>query len=270
MSIQIEYENEDLVVINKPAGFPVYSTKKHADEESVLTWFLEKYPKAKAVGDPERPGVVHRLDKQTSGLLVLAKNKEAFEYLKDLFRNREISKEYLVLVYGEMPKHGIIEKPLTKIGHEGQSRVRVDEKGRESVTEYWAMGFFKRTPPSPSLIKEGVQGEFQTVDTFTLLRIKLHTGRTHQIRVHMASEKHPVMGDNLYGKPWSQKLADILPRQFLHAGRLEFKLMDGTWLEVEAELPEELKKVLSNLEYPSLFPSPGEGRDEGRGRNLDS
>ena len=234
MNMTIEYENQDLLIVNKPAGIPVYSTKKSVHEDSVLTWFLEKYPEAKAVGDPERPGIVHRLDKQTSGLLCLAKTAPGYEFLTKLFRSREINKEYLSLVYGRVEKHGIIDKPLSKIGHEGQSRVRVNEAGKEAKTEYWAEKYY------------GLG-----VDEFTLVRVKLHTGRTHQIRVHMASEKHPVMGDDLYGKPQSQKLFDILKRQFLHANRLEFKLPDGTWLEIESKFPEDLQEVLNKLKFQS-------------------
>ncbi|MDZ4244223.1 MAG: RNA pseudouridine synthase [Candidatus Doudnabacteria bacterium] len=232
--MNIEYENADFLIINKPAGVPVYSTAKNAAEESVLKWFLEKYPAAKSIGDPQRPGIVHRLDKQTSGLLFLAKTTTGFEHLGKLFRSRDIRKEYLTLVYGEVSKHGIIDRPLAKIGHEGQSRVRVDESGKEAVTEYWPLQHFR-----------------QGVDSCSLLRVKLHTGRTHQIRVHLTSIGHPVMGDNLYGKPKSQKLSSILSRQFLHASKLEFKLMDGTWLEVESELPENLRNVLNELQQVS-------------------
>ncbi len=261
-NLTIEYENQDLIIVNKPAGLPVYSTKKHEHEDPVVSWFLKNYPAAAGIGEADRPGVVHRIDKQTSGLLVLAKTAEAFAYLKKLFKSREIDKEYLALVYGELRKHGIIDQPLTKIGQEGRSRVRVDEKGKESVTEYWLIQHYQRplsqplSSPgerglsfsAPPLERGGIKGE---VDTYSLLRIKLHTGRTHQIRVHFSSMGHPVMGDNLYGKPKSQKLADILPRQFLHASRLEFKLMDGTWLGVESELPEDLKKVLETLSTKS-------------------
>lgn len=234
MYIKKEFETDDLLIIDKPAGLPVYTAKKHAGEDSVLAWFLQNYPDAKKVGDPERPGIVHRLDKQTSGLLVLAKTQDAFEYLKKLFQSRNITKEYLALVSGQLPKHGLIEKPLSKIGHEGQSRVRVDEKGKIAVTEYWTMDNYKHG-----------------LDRFTLLRVKLHTGRTHQIRVHFASERHPVMGDNLYGKPLSLKLYPLLQRQFLHASRLEFQLPDGTWLEVESGLPEDLQQVIARLKVES-------------------
>ena len=259
---KIEYENEDLLIIDKPAGLPVYSAPSHEDEDSVLKWALGYCPEIKSVGDPQRPGIVHRLDKQTSGLLVLAKNQKTFEYLKDLFKTRNINKEYTTLVYGQMPKHGVIDKPLTKIGHEGQSRVRVDESGKASVTEYWTLQYCSRplsqplSSPgerglsfsAPPLTRGGIKGEVEPLDRFTLLRVKLHTGRTHQIRVHLASEKHPVMGDSLYGKPVSQKLSDILPRQFLHASRLELQLPDETWLEVESKLPKDLEQTLSQLQ----------------------
>lgn len=278
--MEIEYENSDIIVIDKPAGLPVYSAKSHADEESVLSWFLQKYPNAKFVGlpatglsqgrwqagDPDRPGIVHRLDKQTSGLLALAKTQKGYDYLQGLFKSRNITKEYTALVYGEMPKHGIIDKALTKIGHEGQSRVRVDEKGKASATEFWSLKYFTLTLPSPVKGEGGSpsplapappdRGEGEgarradegVVDSFTLVRVKLHTGRTHQIRVHFASEKHPVMGDTLYGKPSSQRLSSILGRQFLHASRLEFQLLDNTWLEVESKLPNDLETVLSELQ----------------------
>ena len=260
----IEYENEDFLIVSKPAGLPVYSTKKHEVEESVISQLLEKYPQIGKVGplrsregeasDPERPGVVHRLDKQTSGLLAVAKTQTGFDFLRDLFKSRNISKEYVALVYGELKPHGLIDKPLTKIGHRGQSRVRVDEEGKEAATEYWAKDVYEfgldpvRDHPakgaasaaSGRLISNGV-------DRYTLVRVKLHTGRTHQIRVHFASIGHAVMGDDLYGKPESQKLSTILMRQFLHASKLEFQLPDGTWLEVQSELPADLQTALSKL-----------------------
>ncbi len=265
MEIKTEYENDDLIVVNKPAGIPVYSTKKHVSEESVVSFLLGKYPKLQTLGHPERPGVVHRLDKQTSGLLVLAKTIDGYEYLGKIFRSREIVKEYLALIYGELPKHGIIQKSLTKIGQEGRSKVRVDEKGKEAVTEYWSARRYSKplSRPLPSsgergkdlplLVRGGKKGGVDKIDTYTLVRVKLHTGRTHQIRVHFSSIQHPVMGDSLYGKPNSQKLSDILKRQFLHASRLEFKLIDGTWLEVQSELPEDLDRVLSQLKAISNF-----------------
>lgn len=228
----IEYENENLLIIDKPAGLPVYSAPSRQDENSVLSWLRTTGCDLRGVGDPDRPGIVHRLDKQTSGLLILAKDQKTFDYLKKLFQTRQIAKEYTALVYGQTKKHGVIDKSLTKIGHEGQSRVRVDEAGKKSITEYSLIKYYKNE-----------------LDQFTLVKVKLHTGRTHQIRVHFSSIGHPVMGDNLYGKPQSQKLSPILHRQFLHASKLEFQLPDRTWLEVQSELPDDLNKVLSSLQH---------------------
>ena len=228
--MDVEYENKVFLIVDKPAGVSVYSTKKKEAEFSVVKWAHAYYPKIVHVGLPDRPGVVHRLDKKTSGLLLLAKTPVGYEFLKNLFRERQITKEYTALVGGNLPKHGTIALPLTKIGHRGISKVRVDEAGKEALTEYWTEKYLNHG-----------------LDRFTLIRVKLHTGRTHQIRVHFSSIRHPVMGDDLYGKPESQKLHEILPRIFLHASRLEFQLPDGTWLDVRSELPGDLKNILIRL-----------------------
>jgi len=225
----VQFENEDLLVVEKPPGVVVWPTKK-TPQVSLKSLLLEIRPEQKKLGQDLRFGIAHRLDKNTSGLVVVAKTSEAFEYLTGLFRKRKIEKEYLALVYGKLEKHGVIEKPLTKIGQRGISKVRVDDEGKDAKTEYWPIGQYKFG-----------------LDQFTLVRVKLHTGRTHQIRVHFSSEKHPVMGDDLYGKPESQKLNQILFRQFLHAAKLEFQLPDKTWLAVESDLTEDLKKVLKTL-----------------------
>lgn len=252
--LEIKYENANLLIVDKPAGTAVYATAKN-DHSALLNQLLAKYPELKRAGEKTRPGIVHRLDKQTSGLLIVAKNNDVFNYLKNLFATRKINKEYLALVYGRTPRHGLIEKPLTKIGQSGRSKVLVDEKGRKAITEYWAVGYYRRPLPQP-LPKSGEGGRRtgeveKSIDSFTLVKVKLHTGRTHQIRVHFSSEGHPVMGDTLYGKPQSLKLKDILSRQFLHASRLEFRLPDGTWLEVELGLPSELDRVLQILSTKS-------------------
>lgn len=225
----IRYENADLAVVEKPAGLPVYETSRKGGL-GVLNLLLARYPGLKAVGEKNRPGIVHRLDKGTSGLLVVAKTDAAYVYLKKLFVERKISKEYLALVSGRMAEHGKIAEPLTKIGQGGRSRVRVDERGKTALTEYWLVGRYRRG-----------------VDEFSLLRVKLHTGRTHQIRVHFANLRHPVLGDSLYGKPFSRKLRDILPRMFLHAARLQFRNRDGERIDVSSPLPEDLQKTLAAL-----------------------
>lgn len=221
--LKVRYESQDLLILEKPAGVSVFP--------DIAENLIAQYPQLKKV-DASRAGIVHRLDKDTSGLLLAAKNNKTYEYLKKLFRSRAISKGYLALVSGRVERSGVVDRPLTKIGFRGQSRVRVSAQGgRQARTEY-------------RLIKSYEYG----LDQYSLLQVKLHTGRTHQIRVHLASIGHPVMGDKLYGKPHSQKLKDILPRQFLHASRLEFQLPDGTWIDVESELPEDLQEVVKKLE----------------------
>jgi 23S rRNA pseudouridine1911/1915/1917 synthase len=194
-------------------------------------------------------GIVHRLDKDTSGLVVVAKTSESYDYLKNLFAERKIKKEYLALVYGRAKKHDVIESSLAKIGQRGSSRVRVSQEGKPAKTEYWAEKYYNASRPPLKL--RGGEGELSPLDQFTLVRIELHTGRTHQIRVHFSDRGHPVMGDKLYGKPESLKLNQVLNRQFLHASRLEFQAPDRTWIEVESPLPEGLKRVLEFLSTKS-------------------
>jgi 23S rRNA pseudouridine1911/1915/1917 synthase len=222
LDLKIVFENQDLVVIDKPAGLVVHPAAGHK-QDTLVNILISKYPDIKNIGDPHRPGIVHRLDEDTSGLIVVAKNQIAFDYLKNLFQTRQIQKEYLTLVHGQMEKlHGIIDVPIGKTSTHQKMKVGT---GREAVTEYSV------TASDPSL-------------QFSLLRVKLHTGRTHQIRVHLASIGHPVVGDQLYGGHFKVPDAQILDRQFLHAYKLKFQLPDQTWLELESELPEDLKAVL--------------------------
>lgn len=231
--IEVKYEDDDLLIVEKPAGLPVYSTSRR-NQSALINVLLSRYPELKKVGQPERPGIVHRLDKQTSGLIIVARTVEAYEYLKNLFAQRKIEKEYQALVFGKAKAKGRIEKHLTKIGQQGRSKVRVDKAGKSALTEYVLIDLYQ---------------DPNRLDFYSLVKVKLHTGRTHQIRVHFASLARPVMGDTLYGKPDSQKLKQILPRQFLHASRLGLKLLNGTWLDVESKLPEDLTKVLKYLKY---------------------
>ncbi len=223
--LKIIFENSDLAVIDKPAGLVVHPAAGHK-QDTLVNVLIGKFPEIKTVGPSARPGIVHRLDEDTSGLLVVAKNQKAFDYLKDLFQNRNIEKEYLALVHGVPEKlHGIIDLPIGKTSTHQKMKVGV---GRDAKTEY-------------SLLASDRSG------LFSLLRVKLHTGRTHQIRVHLAHLGHPVFGDQLYGGQFKQEDSQILNRQFLHAQRLKFQLMDDTWLELESELPIELRTVLNNL-----------------------
>lgn len=229
-SLKKVFENEDFVIIDKPAGMVVHPGANVTDG-TLAHALLAEYPSIANVGHPLRPGIVHRLDKDTSGLMLVAKNDQAFEYAKELFKSRNISKEYETLVAGKVNDlHGFIEKPLILVPE--HRRVEVSENGRPAKTEYRNRGWYRDTG---------------SLDFYTLLRVILHTGRTHQIRVHFSSLGHPLAGDQVYGK--GRPIPKGLTRQFLHAKRLAFKLPDGTDVDVESALPDDLKEVLNNLEH---------------------
>ncbi|MBI4049486.1 MAG: RluA family pseudouridine synthase [Candidatus Doudnabacteria bacterium] len=232
--LKVIYENQDLAVIDKPAGLMVHPAAGRTDD-TLAHALLARFPGIEKVGDPHRPGIVHRLDEDTSGLLLIAKTQAGYDYLKNLFQTRNIEKEYLALVHGGMENlHGVIDAPIGKTST--HTKMRVGE-GREAVTEY-------------SLLTS------DRLNQYSLLKVKLHTGRTHQIRVHLASIGHPVMGDQLYGGQFKQKDVELLGRQFLHASRLKLRLQDGTWLELESELPEDLRQVLTKLEIRFTLSKP--------------
>jgi len=223
------YEDEDLLVINKPAGIIVHPTFNNVDNPSIASWFLQKYSFVSNVGEDQlRPGIVHRLDKETSGVLILAKNNLTFNYLKNLFKARKVKKEYITLVNGEIRKReGIINLPLTRSKESPIKRkitVKKDE-GRIALTKYKVLRLY---------------------NGYTLLEVFPQTGRTHQIRVHLASIGFPVVGDKIYGK--AKKLNKLnLPRHFLHAQTIFFVLPSGKSIKIQAPLPEDLKKILQQL-----------------------
>ena len=222
---KIVFENGDALVIDKPAGVVVHPGGGHK-QDTLSNSLLGYLPEIKDVGQPMRPGIVHRLDEDTSGLLLVAKNQKAYEYFKALFSDRNIEKSYLTLVHGHFDKqHDVIDLPIGKNSTHQKMKVGT---GRDAKTEYWVLG-------------EGKLG----LDQMALLKVKLHTGRTHQIRVHLGHIGHPVFGDQLYGGHNMIKDSAILNRQFLHAYRLKFQLLDQTWIELFSELPTELKQVLN-------------------------
>ena len=237
MEISVVYEDENLLVLNKPSGLITHPKNISDTQDSVTGWLMEKYPEIKNIGEPfiasgaevPRTGVVHRLDKDTSGLLVVAKNNDSFFYFKNLFQARKIKKYYLALVNGE-PKEpkGTISAPLGRIGLKRTTRITghklIDKK--EAETKYKTVKNF---------------------NGFTLLEVQPLTGRTHQIRVHLNSIGTPVAGDHVYGFKRAKSPAS-LNRLFLHAYKLEFVSLDGKKLVVEADIPDDLQKVLDKLE----------------------
>jgi len=227
--IEIVFENDDFLVINKPAGVLVHAVK--SSQKSLVDWLIKRYPKIKNVGeDKNRPGIVHRLDKDTSGLLIIAKNNKSFFYFKNLFQNRKIKKGYIALVYGKFnEKTGLIDKPIgivkSSVKHSTASKKMKNLK--EAITKYEVIKSWQW------------EDEF-----FSLLKVFPQTGRTHQIRVHLASIGHSVVGDKIYGR----RKPKIESHLFLHAFLLEFKLPNGGILRLESDLPDDLIQILEKIE----------------------
>lgn len=231
--IKIIYEDRDLLAINKPAGILVHkveSLKLEISEENLVDWLIKKYPEIKKVGeDPRRPGIVHRLDKDTSGVLLAAKNQETFNYLKKQFQERKIIKKYLALVIGEVrQKKGEIN---LAIGRGKKNPLKRETLGKTRGRLREALTYYK-------ILKK--------FNGYTLLEVQPKTGRTHQIRTHLKAIGHPLVCDRLYAGKLYQCPAD-LKRHFLHAFSLELTLSAGSRLKLEADLPEDLTKILDLL-----------------------
>lgn len=231
--LSILYEDHDLLVIDKAAGMVVHPAPGHSGG-TLVNAVLYHCPQIEGVGGERRPGIVHRLDKETSGLIIVAKNDRAHRHLQEQFKARTVFKEYLALVEGHVePAHARIVAPL---GRHPTDRLRQailpPEKGRAAVTEYRVLGYYS-----------AAIHDSNATANFTLVSVILHTGRTHQIRVHFAWRKHPVVGDTLYGY---HKPRLPLDRQFLHAHRLRFRLPStGEEKEFVAPLPAELQNLLN-------------------------
>ncbi len=223
--LDIVFENDDLLVVNKPAGMVVHPAAGH-DSGTLVHAVLGYDPDIEGIGGEERPGVVHRLDKETSGLIVLAKNERAHRWLQDQFRLRKVEKTYLALVDGAPPTPaGRVEAAIGRDpSHRKQMAVLPAGKGREAVSEY-------RTR--------------ETFTNYTLLEFHPHTGRTHQIRLHCAFLGCPIVGDMVYGR---KKPSLTIDRHFLHAAKLRIVLPNEKEPRLfEAPLPEELERVLEEL-----------------------
>ena len=235
IKLNIVYEDKDVIVINKPAGMVVHSTENSKINHKILVNALLNYfPKIKNVGEDKfRPGIVHRLDKETSGLLIVAKNNQAFDYLKEQFQKRKIEKRYLALVVGKLKKEkGVIEKAIGRSKKTPTKQMIVEKKSiggkiREAKTEYNVVKRF---------------------NDYTLVKAIPKTGRMHQIRIHFASIGHPIAGDKKYSFKKQKNLLK-LDRHFLHAAYLKFKLPCGRMIELESKLPGELEKAIKVMEH---------------------
>ena len=223
--LNIVFENDELMVVNKPAGMVVHPAAGHANG-TLVNAVLGYDSDIEGIGGEERPGIVHRLDKDTSGLILIAKNERAHRWLQDQFRLRKVEKTYLALVEGKPPTPaGRVE---AYIGRDPKHRKRMaivsESKGREAISEYQTLESFKG---------------------YTLLEFHPQTGRTHQIRLHCAFLKCPIVGDAVYGR---KNHSITLDRHFLHAHRLKVVLPGEKTPKVfEAPLPDELERVLTEL-----------------------
>lgn len=217
------YEDDDILVIDKPAGLPVHPAPGHP-EHTLVNAILAYLEVAPDTGDPLRPGIVHRLDMDTSGVMLVARNRPGRENLVEQFKSRSVVKLYLVLVKGHLaPERGVIEAPIGRDPHNRRRMaVAIEGQGRPARTEYRVTKY---------------------IDDYSLLEVTPETGRTHQIRVHLAAIGHPVVGDTTYGVK-----SPFLSRQFVHASRLGFRLPStGEYVEFEAALPSDLEQALRDI-----------------------
>lgn len=219
--LTIIYQDNDLIVLDKPAGLTVHPAPGHPSG-TLVNALLAICPDLRGIAGTLRPGIVHRLDKDTSGLMVVAKNDRAQQAIARQLQQREVHKSYLALVYGTpSPREGVIEAPIGRHPR-NRKKMAVVEGGRDAETRY--------------RVREELPG-------YSLLEVEPVTGRTHQIRVHMAAIGHPVIGDGTYGRR-----SDIVRRQFLHAWRLEFAMpLSGRQVEFISPLPPDLREALERL-----------------------
>jgi len=236
LPLPILYQDHDLIVIDKPAGMVVHPAAGHASG-TLVNALLHHIDDLSGIGGEKRPGIVHRLDRGTSGLMVVAKHDAAHEELSRQFAEREVEKEYFALVWGEVMAGRRIDAP---IGRDPSNRKKMSSvpskrmrRSREAVTRIVRAEHFGRT--------------------LTLAQVAIHTGRTHQIRVHLSAIGHPIVGDPLYGGvhrrvPGDLRAVTHLDRPFLHAARLVFKHPeDERRMEFTSELPADLQRVLEEL-----------------------
>ena len=239
MDIKILYEDDNLIVIDKPAGVLVHPTQ--ANEKNTLVDFLiEKYPETKNLDWPDksRTGVVHRLDKDTSGVIVMAKNPDVLAKLQSQFKDREIQKTYLALILGKVEKEGKVEAAIER-----------GEAGTQKVIDF-TYSFDKKTArPAVTFYKPIKYYRYDNND-LTLLEVQPKTGRMHQIRTHLKYLGFPIIGDPLYNIKPSRQISKKLDfdRQFLHAEKLEFTdPITNEKMIFESELPDDLQNVLDKL-----------------------
>ena len=220
--LKIKYEDDDLLVISKDHGIVVHPSQ-NTNSATLVDILLNLYPTLKEVGEPSRPGIVHRIDKETSGLLVVAKNNNILISLKDQFKKRKVLKEYLAIVDGNTKEKGIINAPMGRHPKDRKKRALIST-GKEAITRY------------EKIINE---------NGLSLLKVEIQTGRTHQIRVHLSSIGHPIYGDKVYSK----KYKSVSSRMLLHSYRLKFKHpIKNKFIDIKDDIPKEFTMEFNNIE----------------------
>jgi 23S rRNA pseudouridine1911/1915/1917 synthase len=227
--LDIIHEDSDIIVVNKPAGLVVHPAPGHRSGTLVNALLFHCHDLG-GIGGEVRPGIVHRLDRDTSGVMVVAKNQSAMDILTSMFREREIDKEYVAIIHGvPHPGVGRIETEIGRSSHDRKKMsVHPSSGGRDAVTNYRVV---------------------EVLGDYSLIRVVIETGRTHQIRVHMAHIGHHIVGDKVYGKKKSGRLPTVgAGRQMLHARKLAFRHPHGgDRVEFEAELPDDMNELLDAL-----------------------
>ena len=232
LPLGIVYQDSDIIVVDKPAGMVVHPAAGHSSG-TLVNALLHHIDDLSGIGGEKRPGIVHRLDRGTSGLMVVAKHDAAHDELARQFHDREVEKEYIALVWGDVHAGRRIDQP---IGRDPSNRKKMSARARRSREAVTRVVRAQRVGPA-----------------LTLVHVAIYTGRTHQIRVHLSAIGHPVVGDPLYGGVRRRVPGDIravthLDRPFLHAARLAFTHpIDGRRLEFTSDLPQDLQRVLDEL-----------------------
>jgi len=238
MEINIVFENENLLVVDKPAGI-VGFPENNPDRKTLINLLIKEFPDLKNVGEAPRHGIVHRLDKDTSGLLLVAKNNETLFFLQKQFKERKVVKKYIALVNGEIKNEKGEIDTLIGRGQKDRKKQKVyfplepDSKGkRKAFTEYVVLEKYSDKKENKYSLVEAIP----------------KTGRKHQIRVHFQYLNHPIVGDKIYSFK-NQVVLQGLKRQFLHATYLKVKMLDGKEKEFKSKLPKDLNEVLGHLNH---------------------
>lgn len=244
MTPEILNESDEYIVINKPAGLVVHSDGK-TKEATLVDWLMENYPEIENVGEPlitpkdiiKRPGIVHRLDRETSGVMIIAKTPESFEFFKSAFKNRDVEKTYSAIVWGHVKEdEDTIDAPIARSSSDFRKwSAQRGARGtkRSAVTDYKVIKRFQ------------VSGDSGQTEKFTMLELKPKTGRTHQIRVHMKYMNHPIICDSLYAEGKPKVLG--FNRTALHSRKIEFIDPSGEERSFEAPYPDDFSEILLNL-----------------------